>query len=50
MMVLVTYDVNTEDEIGKKRLRLVAKVCRITDSGFQTQFLSAWFVQLNGSI
>ena len=28
MMVLVTYDVKTEDVIGKKRLRLVAKVCK----------------------
>ncbi len=28
MMVLVAYDVNTEDPIGKKRLRLVAKICK----------------------
>lgn len=28
MMVLVTYDVSTEDAIGKKRLRLVAKACK----------------------
>lgn len=27
MMVLVTYDVNTETEAGKRRLRRVAKVC-----------------------
>lgn len=27
MMVLITYDVNTETNEGKKRLRLVAKQC-----------------------
>ena len=28
MMVLVTYDVNTESEGGKRRLRRVAKICK----------------------
>lgn len=28
MMVLVTYDVNTETPEGRKRLRYVAKVCK----------------------
>ena len=28
MMVLVTYDVNTETEAGKKRLQKVAKQCQ----------------------
>lgn len=28
MMVLITYDVSTENEAGKKRLRKVAKVCQ----------------------
>ncbi|NPV87704.1 MAG: CRISPR-associated endonuclease Cas2 [Anaerolineae bacterium] len=28
MMVLITYDVNTETEAGKKRLRQVAKACQ----------------------
>jgi len=28
MMVLVTYDVNTETNSGKKRLRKVAKLCQ----------------------
>lgn len=28
MMVLITYDVNTETEAGKKRLRKVAKRCQ----------------------
>ena len=27
MMVLVTYDVNTEDRSGQKRLRRVARLC-----------------------
>lgn len=28
MMVLVTYDVNTENTSGKRRLRRVAKICK----------------------
>ncbi|MGC8908928.1 MAG: CRISPR-associated endonuclease Cas2 [Desulfomonilaceae bacterium] len=28
MLVLVTYDVSTEDDAGKKRLRRVANVCK----------------------
>jgi CRISPR-associated protein Cas2 len=28
MMVLVTYDVNTESTAGKRRLRRVAKICQ----------------------
>lgn len=28
MMVLITYDVNTSDAAGRKRLRLVARQCR----------------------
>lgn len=28
MMVLITYDVNTETEEGRKRLRKVAKACQ----------------------
>jgi CRISPR-associated protein Cas2 len=28
MMVLVTYDINTETEAGRKRLRKVAKQCQ----------------------
>lgn len=35
MMVLVTYDVNTETEEGKRRLRRVAKVCE--NSGQRVQ-------------
>ena len=40
MMVLVTYDVNTETEAGKRRLQKVAKQCqnygqRVQDSVFE---------------
>jgi len=40
MMVLITYDVNTESEAGKKRLRKVAKECenygqRVQNSVFE---------------
>lgn len=29
MLVLITYDVNTEDADGKRRLRQIAKQCRM---------------------
>ena len=40
MLVLVTYDVNTEDSAGRKRLRQVAKQCvnygqRVQNSVFE---------------
>jgi len=40
MLVLITYDVNTETAAGKKRLRKVAKVCvnygqRVQNSVFE---------------
>jgi CRISPR-associated protein Cas2 len=40
MMILVTYDVNTETAEGKKRLRKVAKICenhgqRVQNSVFE---------------
>lgn len=40
MLVLITYDVNTEDSTGKKRLRKVAKLClnhgqRVQNSVFE---------------
>lgn len=36
MLVLVCYDVNTEDPAGRKRLRHVAKTC--VDHGQRVQF------------
>lgn len=40
MLVLITYDVNTETEVGKRRLRKVAKQCvnygqRVQNSVFE---------------
>ena len=40
MMVLITYDVNTETALGRKRLRKVAKTCvnygqRVQNSVFE---------------
>lgn len=40
MLVLITYDVNTEDAAGRKRLRHVAKLCvnygqRVQNSVFE---------------
>ncbi|CAA7622817.1 CRISPR-associated endonuclease Cas2 [Magnetospirillum sp. UT-4] len=36
MLVVVSYDVNTEDAAGRKRLRKVAKACQ--DYGQRVQF------------
>ena len=40
MMVLITYDVNTEDAVGRKRLRQIARQCvnygqRVQNSVFE---------------
>lgn len=40
MLVLITYDVNTEDSAGRRRLRLIAKQCvnygqRVQNSVFE---------------
>jgi CRISPR-associated protein Cas2 len=35
MLVLITYDVNTETDAGKKRLRQIAKIC--VDHGQRVQ-------------
>lgn len=40
MMVLITYDVNTQDAAGRKRLRLIARECtnygqRVQNSVFE---------------
>ena len=42
MLVLITYDVNTEDAAGRKRLRQIAKKCvdygqRVQNSVFECQ-------------
>ncbi|RHD75494.1 CRISPR-associated endonuclease Cas2 [Olsenella sp. AM30-3LB] len=51
MLVLVTYDVNTETPEGKRRLRLVARACvrkgrRVQSSVFECLLNSAEFISL----
>ena len=51
MMVLVTYDVNTETLAGQKRLRKVARICvnygqRVQTSVFECDLEPAQFVEL----
>jgi CRISPR-associated protein Cas2 len=55
MQILVTYDVATSAEGGKRRLRRVAKVCldfgqRVQNSVFECKIDSAQFVQLKSRI
>lgn len=55
MMVLVTYDVNTESDGGKTRLRRVAKICvnhgqRVQNSVFECLIDPAQFVELKNSL
>ena len=55
MMVLVTYDVSTSSEGGKKRLRRVAKKCvnfgsRVQNSVFECMVDPAQFAQLRHSL
>jgi len=51
MMILITYDINTETSAGEKRLRKVAKVCqnygqRVQNSVFECLVDSAQLTQL----
>lgn len=51
MLVLITYDVNTETESGKRRLRRVAKQCvnygqRVQNSVFECKLDSTQFRQV----
>lgn len=55
MMVLVTYDVNTESAQGRKRLRHVAKVCknygqRVQNSVFECLVDPAQLASLRGEL
>lgn len=55
MMVLITYDVNTEDKIGRRRLRRVAKVCvnygqRVQNSVFECNITPAQFIQIKAEL
>lgn len=51
MMVLISYDVNTQDSAGRKRLRKVAKKCesraqRVQNSVFEADLTYGDFLKL----
>lgn len=55
MLVLITYDVNTEDAAGKRRLRRVAKHCvnygqRVQNSVFECLVDPAQYKQLQAKL
>ncbi len=55
MMILITYDVNTEDTSGKKRLRKIAKQCvnygqRVQNSVFECVMNPAQCKQLQHTL
>jgi len=55
MLVVVAYDVSTETEAGKKRLRRVAKVCedkgqRVQNSVFECLVDAAQWVRLRADL
>jgi CRISPR-associated protein Cas2 len=55
MLVVVAYDVNTETEQGKRRLRRVARVCegrgqRVQKSVFECLVDNAQWVRLRGNL
>lgn len=54
-MVLITYDVNTTDAAGRKRLRRIAKTCvnygqRVQESVFECDVDSAMLVSLKSQL
>ena len=55
MLVLVTYDVNTETAAGRKRLRKVAKLCvnhgqRVQNSVFECLLDAAQYVAFKAAL
>jgi CRISPR-associated protein Cas2 len=55
MLVLVTYDVNTQDAEGRRRLRRVAKACqdfgqRVQNSVFECEVDPACWAKLRASL
>ena len=55
MLILVTYDVNTETSAGKARLRKVAKVCtnygqRVQNSVFECLLDAAQYVEFKACL
>ena len=55
MLVLVSYDVSTRDEVGKRRLRRVARLCqdrgqRVQNSVFECLVDSAQWVTFRAAL
>ena len=55
MMLLITYDVNTTTESGKRRLAKVAKLCcnygqRVQNSVFECDLDNAKYVEFKGKL
>ena len=55
MLVLVAYDVNTESEAGRRRLRRVAKLCenhgqRVQFSLFECSLQNSMWLKLRASL
>ena len=55
MLVVITYDVNTEDSMGRKRLRKVAKQCvnygqRVQNSVFECDLDAAQYRLLKAKL
>ena len=50
MLVLITYDVNTTDASGKRRLRNVAKLCVVQNSVFECSLDAAQLCGLKAEL
>ena len=55
MLVVITYDVNTEDRAGRRRLRLIARQCvnygqRVQNSVFECLLAAAQCKQLQATL
>lgn len=55
MYILITYDVDTVSEMGQKRLRQVARICkdygqRVQNSVFECEVTEAQYVKLKDAL
>lgn len=55
MYILITYDVDTVSEMGQKRLRQVARICkdygqRVQNSVFECELTEAQYVKLKDAL
>ena len=55
MYILITYDVDTVSEMGQKRLRQVARICkdygqRVQNSVFECEVTAAQYVKLKDAL